>query len=381
MRMEDDAGQICLNHTASKKRISICTLIQLFTVLWFCSCFPIRVMAWNAEGHMVVAQIAYNHLDPAVKAKCDALISVTLTNGSSANNTFVTASCWADDYKTEMKTAIWHYIDLPFSLDATPTNGVAPASFDVVRAIRQCIATLQSTNATQIDQATSLRYLIHFVGDIQQPLHASTAVSATSTSGDAGGNSFSLSGGNWNNLHSLWDAGGGYLTDSVSRPLTGTGQTILNTKVAEVEAAHPFSANVGVIPDPMDWANEGWGLAQSVAYVGVTRNSTPSTNYLNTVQATTEARMALGGSRLANLLNTVYSANPFNLTLLPRSNGNVRFSWNAIPGRTYRVQWKQQLDAATWNDLANVIAATNSVSFTNAVGPSLRFYRVKAVVN
>jgi len=62
-------------------------------------CFPCPIMAWDAAGHMIVAQIAYNHLDPNVRAKCDALIAVPLPYGSSANNTFVTAACWADDYK------------------------------------------------------------------------------------------------------------------------------------------------------------------------------------------------------------------------------------------------------------------------------------------
>src|SRR5438309_2057514 len=99
-------------------------LIAIISVL-FCLCHPSQ--AWNAEGHMVVAQIAYNHLDSAVKTKCDNLIAVPLTYGSSANNTFMTAACWADDYKTSLGTAIWHYIDLPFSLDGTPTDGVGTA--------------------------------------------------------------------------------------------------------------------------------------------------------------------------------------------------------------------------------------------------------------
>src|SRR5207244_1023079 len=100
-----------------------------------CAFLSRPLLAWNAEGHMVVGQIAYNHLDPSVKSKCDTLIAVPLTYGSSANNTFVTAACWADDYKSSLRTAIWHYLDLPFSLDGTPTSVVATAPFDVVQAI------------------------------------------------------------------------------------------------------------------------------------------------------------------------------------------------------------------------------------------------------
>jgi hypothetical protein len=63
--------------------------------VWFWLSYPL--LAWNAEGHMVVAQTAYNHLELAVRAKCDALVAVPLQYGSSQNNPFVTAACWADE--------------------------------------------------------------------------------------------------------------------------------------------------------------------------------------------------------------------------------------------------------------------------------------------
>ena len=324
---------------------------------------------------MVVAQIAYNHLDAAVKNRCDTLIAVPLSYGSTANNTFVTAACWADDYKSSLGTGIWHYIDLPFSLDGTPTNGVTAAAYDVVQAIEQCIATLQDPGATQTNQATSLRYLLHFVGDIQQPLHCSTAVSAPSPSGDAGGNSFNLSG-PWSNLHSLWDAGGGFLTNSVPRPLSGSGQTTLNTKVALIESDYPYTANSGVIPDPVNWATEGKTLAQTISYVGITRGSTPTSNYLSTAQSTTEQRMAAGGHRLADLLNTIFGVNPVRLTPFAMTNGNFGFSWSTRAGQTNRVQWKGQLTDTAWQDLTNFVATGNAASFTEAVGQTQRFYRV-----
>ena len=324
---------------------------------------------------MIVAQIAYNHLDPAVKAKCDSLIAVPLAYGSSANSTFITAACWADDYKSSLGTAIWHYIDLPFSLDGTSTSGVAPAPFDVVQAINLSISTLQDNTASISNQAVSLRYLLHFVGDIQQPLHCSTAVSAAYPGGDAGGNTFYITG-TWNNLHSLWDAGGGFLTDSLPRPLTPDEQATLNAKVSLIEGAYPSNANAGTIPDPMDWANEGLNLAESLSYVGINRNETPSGSYLSTAQATTEQRMAAGGHRLADLLTTLFAPSPVTITSLTRTNGRFGFSWNAVSGRTYTVQWKQQLLDSNWNVLTNITAAGNSASFTEAQLPTQRFYRI-----
>jgi hypothetical protein len=333
-------------------------------------------MAWNAEGHMVVAQIAYNHLKPQARAKCDALIAVAVSNSSSANSNFVTAACWADDIKSFTSAYnIWHYIDIPFSLDGTSTNGVGAVSFDVVRAIRQNIATLQDQNSTSLTQATSLRFLLHFAGDIQQPLHCSTCASTAHPTGDAGGNSFGITG-TWNNLHSLWDAGGGYLTDSVSRPLSAAAQSTLSNKVAVIEADYPYGPNGGTIPDPMDWASEGFGLARTVSYVGINPGTSPSAAYLSTAQATTEQRMAMGGHRLADLLNTILAPDPVRLVSVGRTNAAFIFSWAAGSGATYRVQWKEQLDDPAWHDLTSITATASSVSFTEGSTQSHRFYRV-----
>lgn len=324
---------------------------------------------------MVVAQIAYNHLDPAIKAKCDALIAVPLTYGGSSTSSFVTAATWADAYKSQLGTGIWHYIDLPFSLDGTSTAGVSVASFDVVRAINLCVSNLQCSSVSLSNQAVSLRYLIHFVGDIQQPLHASTAVTAALPGGDSGGNDFTLKG-TWSELHALWDAGGGFLTDSISGPLSASEQNLLDSRVASIEAAYPYSPNPGTVPDPMTWALESQALAETVAYVGIAENSTPSTAYTNAVQTTTRQRMAIGGHRLADLLTTLYTTNRVSLSTPAVAQGRIGFSWSTIPGRSYRVQCTGQLNNPAWTDLTNFIAASNSARFSQAVGSTNRFYRV-----
>jgi hypothetical protein len=197
--------------------------------------------------------------------------------------------------------------------------------------------------------------------------------------GDSGGNSFALTGGNWSNLHSLWDAGGGFLGDTITRPFTTTSFATLSNKVYSVETNYPFVGHPGVIPDPMTWAVEGKNLGQSNCYVGITRSSAPTTNYLDATSALTKSRMALGGQRLADLLNTIFAPTPVALTPQTLASNNFVFSWSAAPSQTYRVQWKAQLTAATWNDLADVLATTNSVAFTNAVGATQRFYRVVGV--
>lgn len=353
-------------------------MTKFLTTIFVFLCLQFSVRAWNAEGHMVVAQIAYNHLNPVARARCNALIALNLGNYFSAGTSnFVTAAAWADDFKTPLGTGIWHYIDLPFSLDGYPTSGVTADPFDIVKAINLCITNLQNSATTQSNQAVFLRYLVHFVGDIQQPLHCSTAVSSVRHGGDAGGNSFYL-GGDWSNLHSLWDAGGGYLVDYPQRPLTVGGQNTLNAKVAAIEAGNPYnySTNLGTIPNPMTWALEGQALARNICYPGLTQNSTPSAGYLNTAMATTEQRMAAGGHRLADLLNTLYPAPTIVLNSSRVANGQFRFSWNTITNGSYRVQWKQQLTDTTWTDLTSITALSNSASFNESLTRTQKFYRI-----
>jgi hypothetical protein len=339
----------------------------LLTALSACFCLLQPALAWNSQGHQVVAQIAYNHLDPEVKAKCDALLTIPAICGNSTIS-FVASSTWADQ-RCESGTSPQHYIDIPISLDLYKTNSVVDNPTNVVTAIQQEIAILQDPASTLSSQAKALRYLLHFVGDIQQPLHCSTGVTTNQPTGDAGGNGFSLGSGN-GNLHSFWDGGGGYLNNGAS----------VSSNAAEVEALYPYTLSVGSIPDPMDWAIEGWNIAQTNTYVGVTRGFPPSTTYTNRTQETTKQRMAIGGQRLAKLLNTIFVTNAPSVSAATVTNGDFGFSWSSVSGRTYRVQWKQDLDDPVWNDLIDITASTNSTSFSEPIaGKQQRLYRAIVV--
>ena len=126
----------------------------------------------------------------------------------------------------------------------------------------------------------------------------------------------------------------------------------------------------------MDWAWDGQVVAEAVSYVGIALNSTPSSSYLNVAQTTTEQRMALGGHRLADLLTILFSSNPIRLGAIIRTNGNFGISWNAVSGKTYHVQWKQELGDVIWSDLTNIAASGTSASFNEPLGQTRRFYRV-----
>jgi S1/P1 Nuclease len=162
----------------------------------------------------------------------------------------------------------------------------------------------------------------------------------------------------------------------VSRPLSTASQNALNNKVALIETDYPYnySTNLGTLPNPMNWAQEGMALAQTTSYVGITRSSTPTTSYLNTAMATTEQRMAQGGHRLADLLNTLFP--PIILTSLTHTKNDFSFSWNTVSNNTEKVQWKQQLTDPAWNDLINITATNGAVSFKEKFSQTQRIYRV-----
>jgi hypothetical protein len=105
-------------------------------------------------------------------------------------------------------------------------------------------------------------------------------------------------------------------------------------------------------------------------------HATPSSDYLSAVQTTTEQRMALGGHRLADLLTMLFASNPIRLGVVIRTNGTFGFFWNAVSDKTYHVQRKQQLGDVIWNDLTNIIASSDSASFSEPLGQTWRFYRV-----
>ncbi len=180
-------------------------------------------------------------------------------------------------------------------------------------------------------------------------------------------------------VHNLWDEGGGYLDDTIVRPLNTAGLAIITNKANELEGLYPYSLSVGSIPDALPWALESWGYAKTVAYVGITNGTTPTASYLNAAVAASQQRLAIGGQRLAKLLNTIYVTNAPNITATFRTNTSFAIRWDTVPQRSYRVQWKNQLSDTNWTDLTDITANTNTVLFADPITQTQRFYRLIVV--
>jgi S1/P1 Nuclease len=151
---------------------------------------PSQARAWGCEGHQVIALLAEKHLTPnalamAKKILADSPIDPTLDRYCKEGRTdpLADASTWPDDFRPlHPETAPWHYIDIPLGTTSRDVEKFCnPKEGCVTSAIRDDLAVLRSANSNPKDRADALRFLIHFVGDLHQPLHAAT-------NNDEGGN-------------------------------------------------------------------------------------------------------------------------------------------------------------------------------------------------
>lgn len=263
----------------------------LFLVL--CSVLSHTSQAWNAVGHKLVAQIAYDHLTPQVKQRCHEY-SRAYAKGARGNN-FVVNATWLDSIRA--RDIHWfdslHYIDIPFSNDNTP---LPPAQkVNALSGIKHAITVLSSPRASASDKGLSLRILTHVIGDIHQPLHTVTQVSKAHPKGDMGGNLFPLAANKeGNNLHRYWDNGAGLLKNSKKAQITAKAQQ-LSTQWS--------CSKAGMESKPEQWIKAAHQLAVSQAYNTAT-NKRPTKHYQLNAQRITEQQIAYAGCRLAYVLNS-----------------------------------------------------------------------------
>ena len=165
--------------------------------------------AWDAGGHMLVGQIAWELSTPETRRAVGEMVA-TLDNRFNAGQpyNFVTVSCWMDDLRSLPKKdypwSTWHYVDSDKTEDGK--NFKLPAPPHLVWAIEENLKTLRNKQSPADERAKAVGMLCHWIGDIHQPLH-------TTTWNDRGGNGYLISGVHFSdlmpgmvaNLHTYWD--------------------------------------------------------------------------------------------------------------------------------------------------------------------------------
>jgi hypothetical protein len=151
---------------------------------------PAPAFAWGCKGHQVVALLAEKHLNPralamAKKILADGPIDPALSRYCKEGGTdpLADASTWPDDIRgIRPEASPWHYIDIPRGATSRDVEKFCDVKEGcVTRAINEQLAILRSTDADPQKRGDALRFVIHFVGDLHQPLHAIT-------NNDQGGN-------------------------------------------------------------------------------------------------------------------------------------------------------------------------------------------------
>lgn len=263
-----------------------------------------QAKAWGPEGHAIVAEIAEARLSDPARSEVAQLLS------QEDHQHLDQVASWADDYReSHPETAPWHFVDIPLLASGYDANRDCKNEACVVAQIQHFAAVLADKTAAPSDRLTALKFVVHFVGDIHQPLHCED-------NGDRGGNDIHLTYfGKATNLHAVW--GGGVIEEALgvilgphfAPDLTATRKEamILGRNVSAEQAA---SLAPGGLTSRLDlatvqWANDSHALAQR-AYRNLPPSPMPESwdhTYQSEAWAIVRTQLVFAGVRLAELLN------------------------------------------------------------------------------
>ncbi|GAC1684126.1 MAG: hypothetical protein PVS2B2_23200 [Candidatus Acidiferrum sp.] len=308
--------------------------VYLLAVTWLTALtYPQGAQAWGCKGHQTVAYLAEKHLTPEARQMVDALLSSNPIDpqlkrycGNGGLDAMADSATWADDYRSlHSETGPWHFIDIPLGETSTNVAQFCGAGGCVTQAIQEQLVILKNKNASGENRAMALRFLIHFVGDLHQPLHATT-------NDDRGGNCVPVKyfgrnphnhGGSYTpNLHHIWD------TEIVERQMQGADAeefaSTLETQFAESFAewqqngmplntwtleghAHAVDTAYGALPVkitaepdvPVKTCADDNNIGQRMLH----KHIVVGANYQDVAAQVVEERLAQAGIRLAMILN------------------------------------------------------------------------------
>ena len=242
---------------------------------------PVAWLRLGHEGHQAIALIAEKHMTQDALVKAGYLLDGSAIDG---------VASWADDYRRDHpETGSWHYIDIPLADSKIDMARECPNGDCVIGKTEQFLAVLKDPKADHAAKAEALRHVVHFVGDMHQPLH-------DEDNGDKGGNTrHVIFDGKPDNLHWVWDTG-------LLEHINGNPNALASELESKITAQDRATWDKGSIED---WVMEGHRLAQSVTYGDLgSENPAPITPaYDQQADPVIELQLEKAGVRLACLLN------------------------------------------------------------------------------
>ena len=257
-----------------KKFVTV-LLVSLFSTGLFAS------EDWGKTGHRAVGEIAGKYLSKKAEKQI-----LKLLDGHSL--AFV--ANYGDDIKSDRAYdhySPWHYVNFPFGekYETYPKSEKG----DIIQGIEKCITVLKNANSSREEKVFHLKMLVHFMGDLHQPLHIGLAE-------DKGGNDFQV---RWfndgTNLHSVWDY---KMLDFYEMSYT---EVATNTDVLSKEQVEALKK--GTI---MDWMYESRVLCEDI-YANTEIGEKLGYNYMYKYMNTLRSQLQKGGIRLAKVLNEIFS--------------------------------------------------------------------------
>jgi len=238
---------------------------------------------WGPEGHTLVARIAEAQLTAAARSRVAAILA--------PGETLASVSSWPDGIRrSHPETASWHYIDIPIDKPHLDMARDCPKGECVIAKIEDFRKALRDPATPAPARREALMFLVHFVGDMHQPLHCSD-------NKDRGGNEVHLEfGGRPWNLHSVWD--GGLLGRM------GTVDQLLPFWSSE-SARHAKKWSKGTVED---WAEESHKAAVKIVYGKLPKTAagaqiTLDASYEKAADPLIRVQIEKAGARLASILN------------------------------------------------------------------------------
>lgn len=294
--------------------------ILVFFALAMCS------RAWHENGHYTIAYIAYEELsqtEPEVIDWVLTLLEPLQQECGEENYPFIECASWADKARVaEWRLLMYHhFISIPwFDEKAKPQTFFLPKFANVTYGIEETTRHLKSSeedafgsSKSIFGKGISIRMLMHFVGDVHQPLHASDRITVSRPEGDAGGNLFPIKNFNekqMDNLHYLWDTMFEDPKSNIKGPINQSGYNLIKNLAGDIKKQHSrksLQSTMDENPDPLSWAMESNEIAQSFVYKNIQENDWIPKKYLDQGRKICRRRIALAGYRLADKLREIHS--------------------------------------------------------------------------
>ncbi len=264
------------------RRLSSLTLSLLLTT---CVSLVVSVpaWAWGKTGHRVSGQIASAYLSDNAGNAVQEILGVEDLAEASTWPDFMRSS--HDDFWRK-ESSPYHYVTIP--KDKTYSEVGAPERGDAITALAKFRKVLRDDNASLEDKQLALRFTVHIIGDLHQPMHAGDGT-------DRGGNDFSMTFfGNLTNLHRVWDS-------SLIKQEDLSYSEFSNWLERGIT---PEQAQEWAVIDPIIWAEESAAIRDTIYPTG---DRDEKWGYVYDNRETMRTRLSQSGIRMSAYLNDVFA--------------------------------------------------------------------------